>query len=456
MEGSGPVQWLPPLAFLAVGLVLGGLALWLLRRRGAGQPAPVAEPLERRDLTEKRDALLRQLRELEDTGAKRSPEQLASERYSLEIEAARVLLALDVARAEPATPPSTTAAAPAPAVSPSRPALSGFLWGTGSAVAVGFLLYFVSASARPRDEGATVTGNTPMSRPAEGKAQGAEESNLKAAVARNPADLEARLDLARFYVGRQDMMGVWRETQEVLTRSPGHPRALTYQSLVRLAMGQADVALDMLKKAIQKDPDLIEGYIHMSLVYARMGRGKESDGTIADAIRRFPDQAAMLRQVQQEIKNAPVEAQAPAGGENPHARVASAESDGSAPPGEPPLTAPASATSSHHVAGVVDLDPSLKGQLAPGTVVFVTLREAGFGAGPPIAAKRFLANQFPIAFEIGDSDSMRGDPLPKEVLLEARADSDGDPITRSPQDPAARQDDVKIGTTDVRLVLRRR
>lgn len=104
----------------------------------------------------------------------------------------------------------------------------------------------------------------------------------------------------------------------------------------------------------------------------------------------------------------------------------------------------------------MDLDPSLKGQVAPGTVVFVTLREAGFGAGPPFAAKRLLATTFPIPFEISDADSMRGDPLPKEVLLEARADSDGDPMTRSPQEPAARQDDVKIGTVDVRLVLRRR
>jgi hypothetical protein len=51
---------------------------------------------------------------------------------------------------------------------------------------------------------------------------------------------------------------------------------------------------------------------------------------------------------------------------------------------------------------------------------------------------------------------MRGDPLPKELLLEARADPDGDPMTRSPQDPAARVDDVKTGTTDVRLVLKRR
>jgi tetratricopeptide (TPR) repeat protein len=462
MEGSAPVQWLPPVAFVAVGVVLGAVLLWLVRRRG-GAAAPAVESLERRDLAEKRDVLIRQLRELDDSAAKRSPEQLAVERRSLEIEAARVLRALDVptALAAPSAsgghPPPTPMAPPA---APGRHALRGFLWGTGSAAAVGLLLYFVSASARPRDEGATVTGNTPMSRPATQAAPDNEENDLKAAVARNPGDVEARLDLARLYLGRQDMMGVWRETQAVLAKSPAHPRALTYQSLVRLEMGQPEVALDMLKKAIAAEPDLLEAYIHLSLVYTRMGRTKEADAAIAEATRRFPKEAALLRQVQEEIRKAPGAA-APAGGdENPHAKlgaqgdVASGSGPEAGPAEEPPLTAPA--RGGQRVAGTVDLDPSLKGQVAAGTVIFVTLREAGFGAGPPVAAKRLLAGSFPVPFEITDADSMRGEPLPKEVLLEARADSDGDPMTRSPQDPGARQDDVKVGTTDVRLVLRRR
>ena len=37
----------------------------------------------------------------------------------------------------------------------------------------------------------------------------------------------------------------------VLQKQPGHPRALSYQALVRLAMGQGDVAEKMLKQALQ-------------------------------------------------------------------------------------------------------------------------------------------------------------------------------------------------------------
>jgi hypothetical protein len=108
------------------------------------------------------------------------------------------------------------------------------------------------------------------------------------------------------------------------------------------------------------------------------------------------------------------------------------------------------------VSGTVELDPSLAGQITPGTIVFITLRESGFGAGPPLAAKRLVARSFPIPFEIGSADSMRGDPIPDEALIEARADSDGDPITRSPLDPTARADDVKVGSTNLHLVLKRR
>jgi cytochrome c-type biogenesis protein CcmH len=474
MEGTGPVDWLPALAFLAAGLAVGALLVWRIRSSRRPAPPAAVPPLEVRDLQGRRDALVQQLRELEDTAAKRTPRQLATERYTLELETARVLMQLDARGAPtPSAAPAARAAGTATRFLETRPALRGFFWGTAGTAVLGLLLFFVSQSARPRVDGGPATGNAPgggvMGSSTASPSPDAQEKELKAALAKSPDDVEARLALTRVYLARQDMMAVWNETQTILAKSPNEPRALSYQSLVRLAMGQADVALEMLKRAIKADPDQIESYIHLSLVYSRMGRTQDSDAAIDEALRRFPDQAAMLRQVQQQIHSAATERPAATAEANPHAAVAPPGGAAEANPhaaivpaegaGEPPLAAPAPAAAppgAGRVAGVVDLDPSLQGRLPSGTVVFVMLREAGFGAGPPIAAKRLPASSFPIPFEITDADSMRGDPLPKEVLLEARADADGDPMTRSPEDPVARLDDVKTGTTSVRLVLKRR
>jgi tetratricopeptide (TPR) repeat protein len=221
-------------------------------------------------------------------------------------------------------------------------------------------------------------------------------------------------------------------------------------------MGQGDVALDMLKKALKAAPDDLEIYVHLSLVYARLGRPKDSDATIEDASRRFPDQAAMLRDVQQQIRQAAqrVAADETTGEANPHKGVGApgGGSDAGAHPG--PAAVSAASGDGRGVSGVIDIDPSLKGKVPPGTTIFVFVREADFGAGPPIAAKRLTVDQFPLPFEITGADAMRGDPIPAEILLEARADSDGDPMTRSPQDPVAKLDDLKTPASNVHLILK--
>ena len=90
-----------------------------------------------------------------------------------------------------------------------------------------------------------------------------------------------------------------------------------------------------------------------------------------------------------------------------------------------------------------------------GAILFVTVRPAGATGGPPIAARRLPATSFPLAFAVGPGDSMMGQALPERVRIEARVDRDGDPLTRDPADPVASADDVRVGTTGVRLVLRR-
>ncbi len=450
MNAETTVEWIPALIVLATGLVLGAALVWrlLAASRRTAQAGARVPAVELRDLAGKSDALLRQLRELDDTASKRNPEQLARERYALELEAAKALLALEERGmstrlpSESATPAPTT-----PARAGDRAALRGFVWGIGSAAAVVLLGLLVYQAAKPREPGGSVTGNTPMtSRPAGAEATDGDEAQLKAAIARNPEDLDAHLELARFYVERQQWMGVWNETGPVLQREPGNPRALAYQSLVRMAMGQVDVAANLLTKALASDPDLVDAYGYLATAYVRMGRMPEAKALIAKASRRFPERAADLRRNLTEFKGEPPVAQAGAvsGAPDPHATL-----------GTPGEAAPRrSGTTAHGVSGTVDLDPSLKNKLQPGGVLFVFARAAGASGGPPVAVKRLPA-RFPAAFELNEADSMMGQPLPDRLLIEARLDEDGDPTTRSPTDPKARLDRVSVGRTDLQLVLKR-
>jgi cytochrome c-type biogenesis protein CcmH len=442
----GEVEWGPAVAFLAAGLVVGALILWRVLRKAPAAPGPRPEDsLERRDLLARLDGLVNQLRELEDTGTKRTAAQHRDERFVLELQAARTVLALDALAAPSAQGKKRE---PAEAVAPAAPArgsaLTGFFWGIGSAAALGLLFFFVSQSSKPRATGGSVTGNTPMeggAAPAPAAAEdSAEIAALEARVRQNPEDVGARLDLARLHLMREDMMAVYNETQTVLQRDPQNPRALAYQSLVRLAMGQGDQAEEMLVRALRKDPDLLEGYLHLMFVYTRVGKPRQAEATMKRAAERFPDRAESLRRLLAQMQAPPADEQASA------AASAPGGASGPAPP-------PASSGGGRSVSGVIDLDPAARAALRPGAIVFVMLRESGFGAGPPLAARRLPASSFPLAFEIGQADAMAGGQVPDDVLVEARLDSDGDPITRPPTDPYGREDHVKIGTRDLHLVL---
>jgi tetratricopeptide (TPR) repeat protein len=312
-------------------------------------------------------------------------------------------------------------------------------------VAVGALALYVTHAIKPRGQGDSLTGNLPPR--GQGAAPGApaldpeeqrEEQRLREVLAKNPDDYNARIDLAQLHLGRRDLMAVWNETQYVLQRVPGHPRALAYQALVRLAMGQGDAAVAMLKQAQAAAPQLLEPSLHLALVYARLGRFKEAEVTMADAQRRFPEQAERLGQLLAQMRQT--------GDERP-AAAATADAPGrqAAPAG--------AAADARGVAGVIELDPRLAGSVPAGALVFVTARAAGVTQGPPVAVKRLPAS-FPLRFELSAADSMMGQPLPERLRVEARLDADGDPLSRGPGDFAARLDGVAVGRADLKLVLK--
>ena len=266
------------------------------------------------------------------------------------------------------------------------------------------------------------------------------------------ANLEARLDAAQAALDRHDLMAAFTETQAVLGTEPGNPRALTYEAMVRLEMGQTATALRMLDEARAKASDSIAVYSYSAMAYVRLGRMKEAEAFIADAKGRFPTDAAMLdgdfaRMKEQAAQEGPLPSAN--GTDDPHAGVA-------------PVARRAPATDDDDLADVVrtvsgrlEMDPALRAQLPPRVVMFVTLRAAGESKGPVLAAKKIETTGFPVFFEVGPEDSMAGERLPSRVLVEGRVDADGDPATRSPSDPSVRRDDVALGTYDLHLSLRR-
>lgn len=103
--------------------------------------------------------------------------------------------------------------------------------------------------------------------------------------------------------------------------------------------------------------------------------------------------------------------------------------------------------------GTVDVSPEFTDKLNPDWTLYVIARPAA--GGPAIAAKRGNKVTFPYTFEMTEKDIMMGDPQAgMPITVEARFDSDGDPITKAPQDLFGKtQTPVDTGAKGVNVVM---
>ena len=94
------------------------------------------------------------------------------------------------------------------------------------------------------------------------------------------------------------------------------------------------------------------------------------------------------------------------------------------------------------------------GVTASGQVLFLIARVPD-QPGPPLAVKRLPVGPFPMEFEIGPADEMiQGRPWVGPIALSARADADGNPLSRGDTDATAElAAPVEPGATGVELRL---
>jgi tetratricopeptide (TPR) repeat protein len=429
---NAPTDWVSAIAILGAGLLIGAIIFFFVRRK----TTTIDTNLERKDLEAKRDALVAQLRAL--------PDDAVDERARLERETANTLRQLDSVPATRSSPPTPIPQHPTPTI---NPAMKGFLWGAGSFAALAALGYFVMQSSTPREQQqmAPMAQQTTDPHPPIPTTD-PQVIQLEAAVQKDPNNLALRNDLAQAYLERDNLMAVFEQTKFILAKNPSDSRALTFQALVRMAMGEADNALKMLRQAIQADPKNLDARVSLAWVYTQNNDTKSADAAIADAIQASPNDKARLEEVLRQMK-------ASAAGQ-PAAQQASA---GQLPEGHPaidpsnpptPNNQPPAAGAANSVRVTLSLDPAATTRNG---VLYVMARSAS--GGPPIAVKRLLPTSFPMTVELSSADSMMGQPLPASFRLEARLDSDGDAATKLPTDPRAVLDNVAPGAV-VTLALK--
>jgi Tfp pilus assembly protein PilF len=348
-------DWLSAAAMLLSGLVVGFMFVYGMKRRS------VTRDVEQADLEAKRDAVARELRDLQDRGGN-------------EVERARLERELHGLGGPPAILP----------VPHEHTALRGFAYGAASVAILAALAWFVTRSTTPKEN------SDPL-------------AQLEQRVRQRPDDLQLRDDLAKAYLDRENFTAVVEQTRKVLQRSPDDARALTYEALVRIAMGQNDAAEMMLQRATQSDANLLDAWVGLAWVRAQKGDTPGAEVAIAEAKRRHPEQSARLDELLARI----------------------------------------------HPSNPIHVTLKLADEARPPAsgVVFVTARNEGVTSGPPVAVKRIPLGAFPMTVDITSADSMMGQQLPSRVRIEARVDSDGDPLTKSPGDLSAVRDGVALGSS---------
>jgi hypothetical protein len=104
------------------------------------------------------------------------------------------------------------------------------------------------------------------------------------------------------------------------------------------------------------------------------------------------------------------------------------------------------------VTGTISLDPALKAKLPENKVLFIFARTKGVKRGPPLAAKRIFATDLPMAFTIGQSDTMMpGAEFDGPITLSVRLDQDGNASTAKGDLEGSLE--THANAKDVKLVL---
>lgn len=346
----------------------------------------------------------------------------------------------DAPNASPAGPPQSLS-------SRRSSGLVGFVAGVASCLLIGGLIYWATQGAQPKPE----MGGSPAARPSAPTAatpEAAERAHdesaeltpevraqldaLRQQVAAAPQDLNARRQLSVALLNANQLMEAFEQAREIQKSAPNDPDGVFVEGVVRLAMGQWPVAVELMDRVLAQHPDHVLASLAKGQAQAALGQTPAAIATWKKGL-------------------------AAAGGTFPPLEelIAEAESGSAGTmPGAPP--APAAPMPDAGGGGAYRVHIELaagaagpRGGDGGAPTLFVALR--GTAPGPPAAVKRISNPVFPLELTLSDDDSMMGQPLPERGSLSIHLDGDGNASTREPGDLTATVD--AFAGTPVTVIL---
>lgn len=240
-----------------------------------------------------------------------------------------------------------------------------------------------------------------------------EVNELLARLESVPEDLAARKRLALLYLGSDQYVPAFEQAGAVLAVQPDDIDSLYVQGVVRMTMGQDDMALSQLDRVLELFPEHARALTVKGLVFARRGERARA--------RAMWTRALEVGGSQPQIENLLSLLDAEEAGESPGSQAS--------PPPAPAASSPV-APNEYRVIVEADVIPGFP---QTGTL-FVALRAAE--GGPPLAVRRIDQPSFPMMISLGAQDMMMAGEaeLPEVGFLTVRLDQDGSVGTRGEND----------------------
>jgi len=243
-------------------------------------------------------------------------------------------------------------------------------------------------------------GSAPAAAPAAPQPDPAIE--LTARVEKDPRDLEALNRLTELSISREDMQGALAWNSKALEVAPEDLDARVNRAILQVTIGMHDKAIEQLDEVLAVKQDHLRANVYRGLLAMNVGD--------------FPKAVETLER-----------ASALTGGTDPFltARVAEARQGAGMAPAAPSAAGAVAA-------GTVRIPLELATKLAGTETLYLAVKDPKT-PGPPLAAVKLPATDFPRAFVVSPQDILpmwRGRPLPAEIELVVRIDVDGDPMTK--------------------------